>query len=234
MARQPRVVVPGLAHYVLLRGLPGTRIFVDDTDREDFLRALRGAVEGRAVQVHAYALLDDEVHLLLRPEEETGLARAVQTLGRRFVAGFNRRHGRSGTLWDGRYRTAVVEPGPQTLQAMTHIDARGGESPSSMTCSAAARTGGRREAVLRDPPEYWSLGNTPFDREAAYRALLGQPLPAASVQALAAAVRSGWVFGSADFTRQMAQALQRPMQPRARGRPRRALPAGTSTDSMNS
>lgn len=226
MARLPRVVVPGVAHYVLLRGLAGIPVFTDETDCEDFLRALRGAVEGRAVQVHAYALLDHEVHLLLRPEDESALARAVQTLGRRFVAGFNRRHGRSGTLWDGRYRTAVVEPGPHTLQALASIDALGGELPSSLRSSAPARTGGRREAVLRDPPEYWALGNTPFDREAAYRAVLAQPLPAAAQRALSTAVRSGWVFGASEFVRQMAQALQRPVQPRPRGRPRQVRPDG--------
>ena len=231
MARLPRVVVPGVAHYVLLRGLPGTRVFLDESDRQAFLKALQGAVEGRAVQVFAYALLDHEVHLLLQPEDETALARAVQTLGRRFVAGFNRRHGRRGTLWEGRYRTAIVEPGAFTLQALVGIDALGSEAAGLLSSSAPARTGGRRELVLRDPPEYWALGNTPFDREAAYRDRLEQPVAEAPRQALAAALRSGWVFGSPDFTRQMAQALQRPAFPRPRGRPRRRLdPAPVPTE----
>lgn len=221
MARLPRVVVPGVAHYVLLRGLAGTPVFVDDVDRQAFLRSLQGAVEGRAVQVFAYALLDHEVHLLLRPEDETALARAVQTLGRRFVAGFNRRHGRGGTLWEGRYRTAIVEPGPSTLQALLCIDALAPGAAGPWASSAPARTGGRREVLLRDPPEYWALGNTPFDREAAYRERLEQPVAPATRQALGAALRSGWVFGSPEFTRQMAQALQRPASPRPRGRPRR-------------
>ena len=63
------------------------------------------------VALHAYALLDDAVQLLLRPPSDAALSRMMQALGRRYVAAFNRRHGRSGTLWDGRFRAGVVQPG---------------------------------------------------------------------------------------------------------------------------
>ena len=221
MARLPRLVVPGVVHVVVWRALDGLSVFADDDDRALFLEALRAAIDARDVQLLAWALPDHEVQLLLRPETEEALARTMQTLGRRFVAAYNRRHRRSGTLWDGRFRTAVIEPGVHTLQALQLVDALATEAGSA-SGSASSRLGGRREPMLRDPPEYWALGNTPFDREAAYRELLAQGLPAAVPQALARALRSGWIFGSPAFVRQIAQAVDRPAEPRPRGRPRRA------------
>ena len=98
----------------------------------------------------------------------------MQALGRRYVAAHNRRHGRCGTLWDGRFRCGVVEPGPTRLQALCLID--GAAADPGLT-SAAHRLGGPRDGLLIDPPEYWQLGNTPFEREAAYRRLLDAGVP---------------------------------------------------------
>ena len=93
----------------------------------------------------------------------------VQGLGRRYVSAYNRRHGRRGTLWDGRFRCAVVEAGAPRLMVLQLID---GQAEAIALTSAAHRTGGSRLVWMTDITELWSLGNTPFEREAAYRALL--------------------------------------------------------------
>ena len=174
MARLPRLVVPGQAHLVVQRGHSGARVFVDETDRATYRAALREAAAAVPVQVHAYALLPNEVQLLVTPAEPAALGRLMQALGRRYVSAHNRRHGRSGTLWDGRFRCGVVEPGDLRLQALCLLDRAAADA--GMT-SASHRLGGRRDALLTDPPEYWHLGNTPFEREAAYRALLDAGVP---------------------------------------------------------
>lgn len=225
MARLPRLVVPGLAHHVVQRGHSGQPVFADAQDRQAYLDALEGAARSQGMEVLAYALLDSEVHLLLRPASAGALAAVMQALGRRYVAAYRRRHGGSGTLWDGRFRAGVVEAGPSTLDVLRLIDAlparRGGAASPQAGSSAPHRLGGAHDRRLTDPPEYWALGNTPFDREAAYRALLTQGLDPAVERRLQHAARHGWAIGSAAFLKRLAANAGRPVQPRARGRPAR-------------
>jgi putative transposase len=217
MARLPRLALADQAHLVLQRALPGQNAFADDGDRRAYLDALAGAARAAPVAVHAYALLEHEVLLLLSPREPAALSLAMQAVGRRYVAAFNRRHARRGTLWDGRFRCAVVEPGPALLDALLYVD---GQSERPGLTSAAHRTSGTREPLLRDPPPYWTLGNTPFEREAGYRALLARGLRAETADQLRAAALGGWVYGSAAFAAGLEPAAARPLRPRARGRPR--------------
>jgi putative transposase len=227
MARLRRLVVPGLVHHVLQRGHSGHAVFIDIYDRCQYLGALHDALRANDVALHAYALLDNEVQLLLTPPTESALSRTMQALGRRYVAFFNRRHGRSGTLWEGRFRAAVVQAGAHTLQCLRLIDALAGRHSldDSMQAgprtSAAHRLGLHRDALVTDPPEFWALGNTPFEREAAYATLLAQGLDDVSHQHIEHAARNGWALGSEEFLAQMAQSLDRPVRPRVRGRPPR-------------
>jgi len=224
MARLPRLALAGHAHYLIQRAhgsVAGSGVFTDTADRDSFLSALRDAVAAERVQLHAYALLPDEVQLLATPPEAASLGRLMQALGRRYVSAYNRRHGHNGSLWDGRFRCAVVEPGATRLAVLQLID---GQSSEPGITSAGHRSGGPRDAGLTDLPEVWQLGNTPFEREAAYRCLLDHGLPAAQADSLRRAALGGWAAGSAAFAAQVAQASARPAQPRQPGRPRRPAP----------
>ncbi|MEO5735115.1 MAG: transposase [Rubrivivax sp.] len=219
MARLPRLVLPGQAHVLIQRGLPGQPVFVDADDRADFLRVLIEAAEVEQVGLHAFALLVSEVQLLATPVQAQGLARLVQAVGRRYVSAYNRRHRRAGTLWSGRFRCAVVEPGPFRLAALQWVDGAGGPGPSALT-SAPHRLGSAPHPGLVDPPEYWALGNTPFEREAVYRRLLDQGLSPSLSASVRRAAMGGWALGSDGFVTQAGLTAQRPMRPRPRGRPR--------------
>ncbi len=218
MARLPRLVLPGQAHLVLQVGHNGARVFADAVDRASYLAALREAARNEAVQIHAYALLDQGVQLLLTPPDLPAMARFMQAIGRHYVSAYNRRHGCSGTRWDGRYRCGVVEPGKARLDALRWVD---GQSDDSGATSRGHRTGQAPDPLLSDTVEYWQLGNTPFEREAAYGALLAAGLPTAHADALRRAAAGGWAIGSAAFAAQVAEATSRPAQPRPRGRPLR-------------
>ena len=225
MARLPRLVLPGHAHWVIQRGHGGRPVFMDDTDRIAFLAALREAAPAHGVQTQAWALPANEVQLLLVPADATGLSAVVQAVGRRYVGGYNRRHGWAGTLWDGRFRAAAVEPGAVLLDVMTAIDSL--PVPAGHT-SLAQRLGGQPDTLLTDPPEFWLLGNTPFDREASYRRRVAEGLPAATLGAWRQAALGGWPIGSSAFQASAAEAAQRHAQPRRPGRPRR--PAARPAD----
>jgi len=220
VARLPRLVAPGLAHHLLQHGHNAQPVFVDDDDRRAYLAALHEAARGHAVQLHAYALLDNQVHLLLRPPTAAALSRMMQALGRRYVAAFNRRHGRSGTLWAGRFRAAVVQDGAPLRQSLLLIDGLTSSREAHRWSSAPHRLGLQRDPLVVDPPEYWQLGNTPFEREGAYAALLARGLDDAQVLHIEHAAANGWALGSPQFLAQMAQLLGRAVQPRPRGRPR--------------
>ncbi len=178
MARLPRLAAAGLAHLLSQRGHDGRAIFVDRADREDYVRLLREAAAPHRVAVHAYALTDSEVLLLATPAEAAGLSAMMQALGRRYVTRFNRRHGHTGTLWDGRFRATVIEPGQHLAACICFVElapVRCGlvrEAQDHPWSSARNHLGQASDPLVADHPLYWAIGNTPFEREAAHRRLL--------------------------------------------------------------
>lgn len=220
MARLPRLVLPGHPHLVVQRALEERPAFTDALDRRTYLEALRQALTTTHVRLHAWALVGGEARLLLTPPDPATVSRLVQTVGRRYVSAHNRRHGRRGTLWDGRFRCAAVEPGAASLDAMIWIDAASDEPEAT---SAAHHVGARRDPWIVDPAEFWALGNTPFERESAYRERLAAGLPPNRSAVIEAALRGGWPIGSAAFADHAAGASGRPGRPRPPGRPRRAV-----------
>lgn len=215
MARLPRLVLAGQAHLVIQRGLAGQPVFADRQDGADYLRVLREAAGIEAVALHAWALMPFEVQLLVTPASAPALARLVQQVGRRYVAAHNRRHGRRGTVWAGRFGSAAIEPGPWRLTALQSVDSQ----VDALQTSAGHRLGGTADSALTDPPEYWALGNTPFEREAAYRAALQAGVPNDRAMVLRRAVLAGWPVGGAPFLEQASRGGRRPSSPRPRGRP---------------
>lgn len=223
MARLPRLSLPDVVHYVLQRGHNHGAITHDAADSDHLLQTLREAALGSGVVLHAYALAADELRVLATPDSASGISRMMQALGRRYAAAFNRRHGRRGALWEGRFRSALIESGGPTLQALAQVDAAvASDSAEGVERSSQPhRTGGRRDPALIDPPAYWQLGNTPFERESRYRQLLADPPGGTADGALRRAVEGAWAYGSADFLKGLADLTDRPAVPRPRGRPRR-------------
>jgi putative transposase len=215
MARLARWAVAGLAHALLLEGHNGAVVFNDDEDRRLLLDALKPACAAHHVTLHAVALPGGAVHLLARPDRAADLGAMVQTMGRRFVAAYNLRHGRRGTPWNGRYRSAPLQPGETTLMALLTIDgiARAAGGQASSRWSAAIR------GWLVDPPELWALGNTPFEREQAYAQLLDAGVAAAERRRLDAAVHRGLPLGSPAFLAELSTQAGRAAAARPRGRP---------------
>ena len=195
MARLPRLVLAGHAHCIVQRAHSGQPIFSDQVDRAAYLDALRQAAATEHVQVHAWALLASEALLLATPSEAPALGRMVQALGRRYER-LQPPPPAPRTIWDGRFRCAVIEPGALRLAALRWVD---GQSLEPHITTAAQRLGAARDTWLMDPPEVWLLGNTPFEREAAYGALLAEGLPVAVADLLRSAALGGWAVGSAAF-----------------------------------
>ncbi|HEY6086806.1 MAG TPA: transposase [Burkholderiaceae bacterium] len=227
MARSPRLALAGELHYLVQRGHNQQSVFVDDSDREAYLRMLRDAVRQYGVAIHAYALLASEVHLLATPPDDQSLSRTMQSLGRRYVAAFNRRHGRMGTLWAGRFRAGLIESGPSGVDAMVHIESmpvRAGLAPTEIDwpwSSAAHNVGHRRDPLVSEHPAYWALGNTPFERELAHAHRLKAGLSFALAEGLQAAALQGRTWGSSLFADKVSALSGLSQQRPPRGRPSR-------------
>lgn len=228
MARQPRLAVAGELHHLLQRGHNGLRIFVDDSDRQAYLAMLREAAVQHQVAIHAYAQLDTEVHLLATPAQATSLGLLMQSLGRRYVAAFNRRHGRSGTLWAGRFRASVIDGAEFGLDAVVYIESlpllRGlaGAARDAAWTSAAHHLGRSQDPLITEHPAYWAQGNTPFERELAHARKLDEGVLSGLAQGFERAVMQGRPVGSRLFLERLTQRVGRTLQPRPRGRPRKS------------
>ena len=229
MARLPRIVMPGHPHVIIHRGRSGHAVFLDAADSASYFAALSEAARVAKVDVHAYALLACEIRILARPETASGLADMMQAVGRRYVPAFNTKHGRTGTPWEGRFRSTVIEAERHFLTCLRFVEAWG-EAVGGAAAAAAVppltsaghHLGLRIDPLVVDHPAFWAFGNTPFEREAAYRQFVDQAPAQGEVAAILLATLNGWVLGSPEFRAMVTPQTGRRAQPAARGRPRKS------------
>lgn len=225
MARLARVEAAGFPHHILQRGNNRQAVFVDAVDHERYLALLQEISAAQSVAVHAYVLMTNHVHLLVTPERQGGVSALMQALGRRYVRWFNDRHARTGTLWEGRFRSTVIDPQRDLLACMRYVELNPVRAGLSSTpadyrwSSCPHHVGTRADGVISDHPAYWSLGNTPFERQSAYQQLLAEPIEAEEVDVLRRATNRGYAL--ANLTEDDAAEPSGQRERRPRGRPRK-------------
>jgi putative transposase len=225
MARLPRLVVPDQLHHIIQKGNDGKVIFVDPEDFVIFIRWLKEASKQFQVAIHAYVLMPDHLHLLLTPKDDTGLGKMMQWIGRHYVPYFNSKYHRSGTLWQGRYKATILEAAKYFLPCSLYIESN--PVRASLVADAVDypyssylhHIGLTNDPLITDHPGYWGLGNTPFQREAAYKEMMERGLSSAEVAALTDATLKAWLLGSEQFKLEMSKLTSRRVAPAKRGRP---------------
>ena len=230
MPRAPRLTLAGQAHHIIQRGNNRQVIFFDDADRRFFLKVLGDALAAQDCALHAYVLMTNHIHLLVTPGREEAIGRLMQSLGRSYVGHVNRAYGRTGTLWEGRFKSTIVDAEDYVMACYRYIEAnplraamvaRAGDHPwSSHRCNAQ----GRADPLVRGHEVYLALGPTPQARQAAYREAFAQGLSEDVLHTLRDATQRGWVPGRESFRAQIAAALGRGVGPPVRGRPRHVRP----------
>ncbi|MBB2932114.1 REP element-mobilizing transposase RayT [Paraburkholderia silvatlantica] len=231
MARLARLYVPDQPQHVILRGLDQQPAFVDDQDYELFIDCLKAAARDHHLAVHAWVLMPGAVQLLVTPSDESSLPKAMQAVGRRYVAHFNRRYARRGTLWEGRYRATVIEGERFFLLASRVVELAPVRShlvtaPEDYRWSSYRHHIGLTvDSLITDHPLYWALGNTPFERQRAYRELCEQVLDERETTQLMQATLKGWVLGSDTYRDWASRTANRRVSPLPRGRPRKVREA---------
>jgi len=227
MARLARLTVAGLPHHLIQRGNNRQPIFLDEFDCARYLRELGELAPVHGLAIHAYVLMPNHVHLLATPAEDAAFARLMQSLGRRYVRSFNARHRRTGTLWEGRYRSTVIESERYLLACMRYIElnpVRAGlvSEPADYRWSSHGHNVGLRiDGLVTEHALYWALGNTPFERQIAYRRLFQESQADGEIDALREATQHGWALGRSEFVGFVAQSTGRRVTRLRPGRPRR-------------
>ena len=225
MARLPRLTVPGYPHHVIQRGNNRQAIFSTLADYEMLLTLLYENAQKFRVAVHAYVLMTNHFHLLATPETDDGLPLMMQAVGRRYVRYFNDVQGRSGTLWEGRYRSTLIQTDRYLLACMAYIDlnpVRAGmvrEANEYAWSSHGHYIGQRDDKIVSPHSLFWVLGNTPFSREAAYADLVRAGVTPTQQADLTRSALSGWALGEESFVSDLQKRTARRVVKAQVGRP---------------
>lgn len=225
MARLPRLTIPGYPHHVIQRGNNRQPIVLSTDDRRMLLALLEEHTNALGVAIHAYVLMDNHFHLLATPGTAEGLPKLMQAVGRRYVRYFNDRQGRSGTLWEGRYKSTLIDSERYLLACMAYIDlnpvraglvAQAREHPWS---SHGHYVGLHSDRLVTPHALYWALGNTPFSRQAAYAELVQAGITPQQQAALTQSTLHGWALGDAGFVQSLQKQTERRVSKTRAGRP---------------
>jgi putative transposase len=225
MARLPRLTLPGYPHHIIQRGNNRQAIFARSADYETLLGMFEEHARKTGVAIHAYVLMSNHFHLLATPEGSQAIPQLMQAVGRRYVRYFNQRQARSGTLWEGRYKSTLIQAERYLMACMVYIDlnpVRAGlvPEPGVYPWSSYAHYIGRRNDHLITPhPLYWELGNTPFARDAAYAEMVQSGITGQQQRALTDSALRGWALGESDYVADLQKRTERRVSITRAGRP---------------
>lgn len=228
MPRHARLLFPGLPFHVVQRGVNKCAIFVDDVDREHFLRVLHKAFVKHDVALHAYVLMGNHVHFLASPRNASALAHAMRSLGNGYVQAFNLRHGRSGPLWQGRFHSSMVDSDRYLLAVYRYIElnpvraALVERAEHHRWSSVHGNLGNRRDPLLVPHPGFLALGVTAEERSLRYQAFLRDHDAHADAARIGEHGRKQCPLGDARFLEMLQETLGRRVTLRRPGRPRKS------------
>ena len=226
MPCQPRLELPGVPMHVTQRGVNRGAIFLDDTDRHHYRYVLRAACRHYRVAIHAFVLMDNHVHLLLSSPEAGDISAAMRASGQAYVQAFNDRHGRTGPLWQGRFKSSLVGSDDYLLQVIRYIElnpvrAAMVDDPAAYRWSSVHTHLGRAQDPLLQPhPVFLALGSDPAARAAAYQCWLQAGVCDEEIQAIRRHLVQERALGNKRFQRMIETTLNRPAACHGRGRPR--------------
>ena len=228
MARLPRLNLPGIPQHVVQRGNNRQVCFFTEQDYTVYLSKLKEYSQKYKVAVHSYILMTNHVHLLLTPEEGDGVSRLIQSLGRYYVRYVNQTHGRSGTLWEGRYKSTLVDSDNYFLIVSRYIElnpvrANMVEHPVEYPWSSYQRNAMGKPIALLTPHDcYQSLAKVDKKRQEIYKSLFDQEIPDYTLKEIRDAINKAWVLGDDRFKKQIEKQAGRRVSPMVRGGDRKS------------
>jgi putative transposase len=228
MVRLPRLSVPGVPQHIIQRGNNRQATFFCGDDYTVYLDKLKLYGEKYKVDVHAFVLMTNHVHLLMTAQTENGISRLMQSLGRYYVRYINTTYQRTGTLWEGRFKSTLVDSDSYLFKLMRYIELNPVRAdmvahPAEYPWSSYQQNGmGKTIKCLHPHQLYKQLGKNKSERVAAYKALFEGHLTDNTMRAIRDATNKSWVLGDERFKHQIQQTTNRRVEPESRGGDRRS------------
>ena len=225
MPRRARIAVAGVPWHIIQRGNNRSACFYSPGDYSLYLHLLEEQARKYACAIHAYCLMTNHVHILLTPETASGPSLMMKNLGQRYVQYINRKYQRSGTLWEGRFRSCLAQSENYLLVCSRYIElnpvrAAMVDRPGQYHWSSFACNGeGRSDKLISHHPHYLSLGNSAQDRCRADRDLLRVHDDGKTTEEIRRATQGNYVLGDSRFSADIEQILGRRVVPGNSGRP---------------
>ena len=225
MPRKPRMYLPDVTCHVIQRGNNREASFFTRQDYLFYLSCLGDACRRYHVAVHAYVLMTNHVQLLMTPEDQEGISRAMQSIGRRYVQYINKQYQRCGTLWESRHKASLVDAERYLLSCYRYIELNPlaanmvkhpGDYPWSSYCHNAF---GHKNPIITQHDLYRRLGTTEEERRSRYRALFLTSLADEDIHTIRSASLFSMPVGDARFRAQIERALGYSIGQAKRGRP---------------
>ena len=224
MSRRARLVYPDIPLHIIQRGNNRAACFVCDTDYQVYLSMLRDSAHDHRCAVHAYVLMTNHVHLLVTPTVASAAAAMMKGLGQHYAQYINRRYNRTGSLWEGRFRSSIVQGDRYFLTCQRYIElnpVRAGmvDDPGHYAWSShRSNAYGHVNAMLIPHETFLALGATAIARNVNYRALFAEPIAADTLARIRTAGNGNFVLGTSDFAAGLAAHFDCHTEPQRRGR----------------
>jgi putative transposase len=225
MARKTRIACSGYPLHVVQRGNNRAACFVDDKDRLLYLALVTEFARREQCAVHAYVLMTNHVHILSTGRADGAISRLMKRIGENYVPIFNRKHERTGTLWEGRFHCSVVDTESYLLSCYRYIElnpVRSGMvvAPGDYAWSSHGHNAEGRDCPMIDPhPAFLALGSTWDERRSVYKRHFGSPQDPRELQRIRDAINGNFALGSLEFVRELEERTGRKLAPRRAGRP---------------
>jgi len=229
MPRKPRFYLPDVPVHVVQRGHNREPVFFHDDDYHAYLGWMKEGAAEHGCRLHAYVLMTNHIHLLVTPKHKQSINYMMQSIGRHYVPYINHSYGRSGTLWEGRYKGSLVDAEDYLLTCMRYIELNPVRAdmvahPREYRYSSyRANAEGRRSELVSPHPLYLALSTDEGERRQRYRALFQAHIDEATLSAIRATSQTGTPLGKERFKEHIEQALQVRVGHSRRGRPARAI-----------
>ncbi|MEO7623026.1 MAG: transposase [Gallionella sp.] len=225
MPRRPRIKLADVPQHVVQRGINREPCFFAEEDYHFYLHWLQKSAADWHCAIHSYVLMTNHVHLLVTADRPDGIAKLMQSIGRRYVQYINRSYRRTGSLWEGRYKSSLVQAETYLLSCMRYIElnpvrANMVNDPAQYRWSSYQHNGlGQADGRIAPHLLYLELGKEQDERLAAYRALFRSELDEAALTDIRLALAQGQPLGSERFSEIMCAAVGVRRAQRRPGRP---------------
>jgi putative transposase len=227
MPRKPRFFLPGIPVHIVQRGHSREPVFFEDNDYSAYLHWLQEGAERYKVDIHAYVLMTNHIHILATAHDKDGVSRMMQYIGRRYVPYINHTYGSSGSIWEGRYKASLIHDEEYLLACMRYIElnpirANMVRSPAYYRWSSYRHNAqGKEDELITPHAIFKALGKTELSRQGAYKELFKAHLDKGVLDEIRSAWQTGTPLGNDYFRQKIEDKLKCKVGQARRGRPRK-------------